>query len=152
MPQVGESAPDFTLPGIVNGERRDYTLSEFRGRKVVLAFYPGDNTPGCTKQLCSYRDAFDDLAALDAVVLGISRQGIDSHEGFAGKHGFAFPLLTDEGQRVAKEYGCNGPLGIKRSVFILDRDGVVRYRHVAALVGVTFKGPEVLAGVLADIP
>jgi len=71
MPQVGDTAPDFTLPGILAGERRDYRLSEFRGRKVVLAFYPGDNTPGCTKQLCSYRDAFDDLAALDAVVLGI---------------------------------------------------------------------------------
>ena len=61
MIEVGQTAPDFTLPGIQDGEKRDYTLSEFRGRKVVLAFYPGDFTPGCTRQMCSYRDNFDEL-------------------------------------------------------------------------------------------
>lgn len=151
MPAIGEIASGFILPGIDKGERREYSLEEFRGRKVVLAFYPGDNTPGCTRQLCSYRDAFADLSSLDAVVLGISAQGIDSHEGFAKKNGFEFPLLTDGDLKVAKEYGAKGPLGIKRSLFILDRDGRVTYRHVAALVGVTYKGAETLTAELAKI-
>lgn len=151
MPAIGEISAGFTLPGIDKGVRRDYTLQEFLGRKVVLAFYPGDNTPGCTRQLCSYRDAFADLSSLDAVVLGISAQDIDSHEGFAAKNGFEFPLLTDSDQSVAKAYGAKGPLGIKRSLFILDREGRVTYRHVAALVGVTYKGAETLTAELSKI-
>ena len=83
MIELGEAAPDFTLPGIENGERRDYSLSEFRGRNVVLAFYPGDNTPGCTRQLCSYRDDWSEFERIDAVLLGISPQDVDSHEKFA---------------------------------------------------------------------
>jgi len=150
-PGVGDRSPDFTLPGVAGHDRRDYQLRQFRGRRVVLAFYPGDFTPGCTKQLCSYRDAFEELEGLDAVVLGISAQDIDSHEGFIEKHGFPFPLLADTDKTVAKMYGILGPLGVKRSVFILDGDGVVRYKHVAALVGVTYKGPETLKAELAKI-
>src|SRR5215212_3666755 len=80
MVEVGEEAPDFTLPGVCDGERRDYTRSEFRGQKVVLAFYPGDNTPGCTRQMCSYRDDFSDFEATGAALLGISPQDVESHE------------------------------------------------------------------------
>ena len=92
MINLGETAPDFKLPGIENGERRDFTLSEYRGRNVVLAFYPGDNTPGCTKQLCSYRDDWSDLERLGAVLLGISPQDVDSHEKFATKHKLPVPV------------------------------------------------------------
>src|SRR6478752_5290795 len=83
MIEVGQDAPDFTLPGIENGAKRDYTLSEYRGRKVVLAFYPGDNTPGCTRQMCSYRDNLGDLEATGAVLLGISPQAVASHAAWA---------------------------------------------------------------------
>lgn len=150
-PGIGDLAPDFTLPGIAGGDRRDYRLSELRGHKVVLAFYPGDFTPGCTAQLCSYRDAFDELESLDAVVLGISAQDVDSHEKFAAKHSFPFPLLVDTDKAVAREYGILGPLGVKRSVFILDDEGVVRYKHVAALIGITFKRANTLKQELEKI-
>ena len=95
MIEVGQAAPEFTLPGIRDGERSDYTLSSFRGRNVVLAFYPGDFTPGCTRQLCSYRDNLEELDATGAVLLGISPQDVDTHERFAEKHGYHFPLLAE---------------------------------------------------------
>ena len=118
---------------------------------MVLAFYPGDFTPVCTKQLCSYRDAFADFEDLDAVVLGISAQDEASHEKFTDKYNFPFPLLADQGSAVAREYGIVGPLGLKRSVFVIDGDGIVRWKHVAALVGVTFKGPKAIQDALAAI-
>lgn len=130
--EVGDRAPDFTLPGTGG---HDYTLSEYRGRKVVLAFYPGDFTPGCTRQLCSYRDDFAVFA--DAVVLGISPQSVDRHEEFAAKYGFEFPLLADADKEVAAAYGIRAPLiGIRRSVFVVDEAGVVRSAHVG-IVGIT---------------
>jgi peroxiredoxin Q/BCP len=147
-PGVGDPAPEFTLPG-TGGQT--YSLSSYRGKKVVLAFYPGDFTMGCTAQLCSYRDAFAEFEGLDAVVLGISSQDVDSHERFSAKHDFPFPLLADTDKAVAKAYGIMGPLGPKRSVFILDADGVVRWKHVATLVGVTFKSPKVLSEALQAI-
>src|SRR5207253_1044839 len=113
--EVGQAAPDFTLPGIVDGQRRDYTLSEFRGHKVVLAFYPGDDTPGCTRQMCSYRDDISKFEEVDAVLLGISPQDVDSHERWAQKRNFHFPLLADTDRAVAKAYGVAAPLiGIRR--------------------------------------
>ena len=147
-PGVGDAAPEFTLPGTGG---KSYSLSDYRGKKVVLAFYPGDFTMGCTAQLCSYRDAFTEFEGLDAVVLGISSQDVDSHERFSAKHDFPFPLLADTDKAVAKAYGIMGPLGPKRSVFILDTDGVVRWKHIAALVGVTFKSPKVLREALQAI-
>ena len=147
-PGVGDAAPEFTLPGTSG---KSYSLSDYRGKKVVLAFYPGDFTMGCTAQLCSYRDAFTEFEGLDAVVLGISSQDVDSHERFSAKHDFPFPLLADTDKAVAKAYGIMGPLGPKRSVFILDTDGVVRWKHIAALVGVTFKSPKVLREALQAI-
>lgn len=150
-PNVGDPAPEFTLAGVAGTDHRDYSLAELRGKKVVLAFYPGDFTPGCTAQLCSYRDAFDELEALDAVVLGISAQDVDSHERFIAKHTFPFPLLADTDKAVAKAYGIIGPIGVKRSIFILDGAGIVRYKHVAALIGVTFKRASTLKQELAKL-
>jgi peroxiredoxin Q/BCP len=125
-PQVGEQAPDFELPGTGGAFR----LSEHRGERVVLLFYPGDNTMVCTKQFCSYRDRADDFAALDATVVGISSQDLDSHQGFAAKHGLTVPLLADVDKRVAKAYGAfSSRLGTKRAVIVIDEQGVVRHRH-----------------------
>ena len=149
--EIGERAPDFTLPGVQGHERRDYTLSKYRGHKVVLAFYPGDFTPGCTRQMCSYRDHFDDFAGVDATVLGISPQDADSHERWIEARNLPFPLLADPERRVIEAYGVGAPLlGVRRSVFLVDTEGIVRYKHVA-LVGVTFRRSGELAGALAEM-
>jgi thioredoxin-dependent peroxiredoxin len=142
--EVGEIAPDFVLPGIqlVDGEthRRPFRLSEERGRPIVLAFYPLDQSKVCTEQMCSYQDNFAGFDALGAQVWGISVQGIESHEEFARKQGLGFPLLADSRDGVAKTYGVStlGGLLTRRSVFIIDGDGVVRWKHVA-MVGLTFR-------------
>lgn len=142
---VGDRAPEFTLPA--TGDRQ-VSLSEFRGRPVVLVFYPGDDTPVCTKQLNSYNDDLAQFQELDAQVLGISAQGVDSHERFADKHGFGFPLLADTDKKVAGLYGTLGPIGFpRRSVFIVDGDGVVRYAH-RAIAGLTFRPVSELVEVL----
>lgn len=139
-PTVGDPAPDFTLAGVENGEQRDYTLAEFRGRPVVLAFYPGDNTAVCTKQLNAYTDDIASFGEVGAQVLALSPQSIESHIGFAEKqHGFAFPLLADTEKTVAAAYGILGPLKFyRRSVFVIDGDGKVVYVHRSP-VGLTFK-------------
>jgi peroxiredoxin Q/BCP len=148
---VGAPAPDFTLPGIENGVRRDYTLSEYRGRKVVLAFYPGDDTPGCTRQMCSYRDDFAMFEGVQAVLLGISPQDVDSHEAWAKKRNLQFPLLADTDRAVAREYGVAAPvIGIRRSVFVIDGGGVVQYVDMK-LIGATFERAKKLTGILAGI-
>jgi len=135
--QVGDPAPDFTLPGVEGTTRRDYTLSSYRGQKVVLAFYPGDFTPGCTKQMCSYRDNFEDFSGVDAVVLGISPQDVDSHERWIADKHLPFPLLADVDKKVIEAYDISAPLiGVRRSVFL----GTVR---------AIFKKPEELAREIA---
>src|SRR6202163_3159700 len=121
-PSVGEAAPDFELPG-TDGTFR---LSEHRGERVVLLFYPGDETPVCTKQFCSYRDRADDFAALDATVVGISSQALVSHEQFAAKHGLNVPLLADVDGDVARAYSASSSrLGTKRAVVVIDEQGIV---------------------------
>lgn len=126
---VGSRAPAFELPGTGG---RVYKLSDYFGKGVILAFYPGDFTPVCTKQFCSYRDDGDRLEALGLPMIGISPQDVDSHERFRAENDLQIPLLADEDKRVAKAYGVVGPGGlIRRSVFLIDGDGVVRYKHVA---------------------
>jgi thioredoxin-dependent peroxiredoxin len=128
---VGDSAPDFELRGTGG---RTVRLADFRGRWLVLAFYPGDFTPVCTRQFCSYRDAADRLDELDAEVLGVSPQTLDSHERFRAKHGLTVPLLADPEREMIRAYGVLGPGGmVRRSIFIVDPQGIVRYRHVALL-------------------
>ena len=125
-PRVGEQAPDFELPG-TNGTFR---LSDRRGERVVLLFYPGDNTMVCTKQFCSYRDRAEAFAALGATVVGISSQDLASHEGFTAKHALHVPLLADVDKRVAKAYSAySARLGTKRAVIVIDEQGTVRHRH-----------------------
>lgn len=133
---VGDPAPDFSLPG--TGDRT-YSLAEFRGRPLVLVFYPGDDTPVCTKQLSSYNDGLDQFEELDAQVLAISAQDVASHERFSAAHGFGFPLLADTDKTVAEAYGTLGPIGFpRRSVFIVDADGTIRYAH-RAMAGLTYR-------------
>jgi peroxiredoxin Q/BCP len=146
---VGERAPDFTLPGTGG---RTYSLSEFRGRPVVLVFYPGDDTPICTKQLNAYNDGLEQFTKLNAQVLAISAQDVDSHERFSAKHGgFDFPLLADTDKTVAGLYGTLGPLGFpRRSVFILDGEGIVRYAH-RAIAGLTYRPVSELVQVLEQL-
>lgn len=133
---VGEKAPDFTLPGTGG---RSYSLSEYLGQPVVLVFYPGDETPVCTKQLNSYNDELSMFESVGAQVLAISAQDVTSHEQFSAKHGFGFPLLADTEKAVAALYGTVGPLGFpRRSVFVVDAAGVVRYAH-RAIAGLTFR-------------
>ena len=144
--EIGDRAPEFELEG-TSGER--YRLADRRGRWTVLAFYPGDFTPVCTRQFCSYRDAADHLDSLDAEVLGISPQSVSSHDRFTAEHALTVPLLADPDHAVAKAYGVVGPGGlVRRSIFIVDPDGIVRYRHVA-LLGLRYKDVEQLAEALA---
>jgi len=128
--QVGDVAPDFDLDG-TDGRFR---LSEHRGERVVLLFYPGDDTPVCTKQFCSYAEREDELTQLDATVVGISSQDVESHRDFQRAHGIPVPLLADTEREVALAYGVARRLfGTQRAVFIVDEAGIVRHRHVHVL-------------------
>ncbi|OPC83917.1 peroxiredoxin [Embleya scabrispora] len=151
-PDIGAPAPDFTLDAVRLSEgtaiREPLTLSAQRGRPVVLAFYPGDDTAVCTKQLCSYSSGFEQFTDLDAVVWGISPQGLDSHERFARKHGLRMPLLADTEHRAVDSYGIGmGGKALRRAVFIVDAEGVLRWKHVA-LVGLTYRGVDTLTAQL----
>jgi peroxiredoxin Q/BCP len=152
-PNVGDLAPDFTLPGIVlhdgGAQTRHFTLSERRGHPVVLAFYPADNSPGCTAQLCSYQDEMANFTALGAEVWGISRQDQHSHERFARSKKLGFPLLADEKGDVVAAYGVGLlGVGVRRSIFIIDATGHIAWRHVT-LVGFTYQNAETLKRELA---
>jgi peroxiredoxin Q/BCP len=125
-PQAGELAPDFALPGVPLGE---YRLSAQRGKRVVLAFYPGDFTPVCTTQLTSYAENFDTFTDTGAVLWGISIDDLERHEQFAKARALGFPLLSDTDGAVSRLYGTQGLLGMaKRSVFIIDEQGYVAWR------------------------
>ena len=138
---VGETAPEFTLPGTGGAS---YSLSNYRGQPVVIVFYPGDDSPVCTKQLNSYNNELSAFEGVGAQVLAISAQDIESHESFASKYGFKFPLLADTDKTVAAAYGTAGPLGFpRRSVFVVDGQGIIRYAH-RAIAGLTFRPVEEL--------
>lgn len=140
--RLGEPAPTFTLPGTdgTDAGRRAYSLEEYRGRPVVVVFYPEDHTPVCTEQLRTYTAQIADFDGVGAQVLAISPQSIESHEGFAREEGgFAFPLLADEAREVGDAYGIIGPLGFyRRSAFVVDGAGVLRYAH-RSTAGLTFR-------------
>ena len=145
---VGDPAPDFTLP---TTDGPDITLSSFRGRPVLLVFYPGDDSAVCTRQLNTYNDDLARFQELDAQVLAISQQDVESHRRFAEKYGFKFPLLADVDKTVATAYGTLGPLGFpRRSTFIVDGEGVVRYAH-RAIAGLTFRPVSELVDILASL-
>ena len=120
---VGAVAPDFTLP---DDAGRQVSLASLRGKYVLLVFYPRDNTPGCTTQLCQLRDHWERLQAKDVQVFGVNPQSAAKHQKFRNKFGFPFPLLVDRGQGIAKLYHANGPI-VKRTVYLIGPDGVIRF-------------------------
>jgi len=129
LPVIGKPAPDFSLPS-TSGE--PMSLKQFKGKKtVVLYFYPKDETPGCTKEACAFRDAFEMLEKANVVVLGISNDPMESHQAFREHHRLPFPLLSDEDAAVSKLYGVYKQknlygkkyMGIERTTFIIDRTG-----------------------------
>jgi thioredoxin-dependent peroxiredoxin len=128
----GAQAPDFSLP---DGNGSDWKLSDQRGKVVVLLFYPGDETPICTRQMCSVRDRWADYSATGAEVVGLSTDSVESHKKFADHHDLPLRLLSDVGGSVANLYGAQSliPGKVARSVFVIDANGIVRYRDVRPL-------------------
>jgi peroxiredoxin Q/BCP len=120
---VGSPAPDFTLP---KQDGKKVTLSKLRGKNVVLVFYPGDDTPVCRKQLCEFRDQWQQARERKTQVFGVNPSSAGSHLKFQEKFHFPFPLLVDAGQKVASDYHASG-LFIKRTVYLIGPDGVIRY-------------------------
>jgi peroxiredoxin Q/BCP len=145
---IGDIAPDFTLPATGG---TTVSLSSFRGQPVVLVFYPGDDTPVCTKQLNSYNNELSAFEGVGAQVLALSAQDVSSHDQFSSKHGFGFPLLADTDKAVASLYGTVGPLGFpRRSVFVINAEGVITYAH-RAIAGITYRPvSELVAAVEAS--
>ena len=145
---IGDIAPDFTLPATGG---TTVSLSSFRGQPVVLVFYPGDDTPVCTKQLNSYNNELSAVEGVGAQVLALSAQDVSSHDQFSSKHGFGFPLLADTDKAVAALYGTVGPLGFpRRSVFVINAEGVITYAH-RAIAGITYRPvSELVAAVEAS--
>jgi peroxiredoxin Q/BCP len=131
MLSVGDRAPDFELTA---GDGSVVRLKDFRGKKVVLYFYPQDDTSGCTKEACSFEENRSSLRRKGAVLLGVSANSVESHEKFASKYGLTFPLLSDPDKKVINRYGVWGPkqmfgkkyLGILRTTFVIDETGKIK--------------------------
>ncbi|MFU0783374.1 MAG: thioredoxin-dependent thiol peroxidase [Thermoanaerobacterium thermosaccharolyticum] len=131
MIELEKEAPDFTLK---SSDGNDVSLSDFKGKKVVLYFYPKDNTPGCTKEACQFRDNINTVENKDAVILGVSLDDIESHKKFIEKFNLPFILLSDSDAKVSTEYGVykeknmygKKKMGIERSTFIIDQKGIVK--------------------------
>lgn len=131
-PDQGDPAPSFTLP---NHEGDLVRLDDFQGTPLVVFFYPGDFTPGCTREACQFRDAFEDLRGLDAQIVGISQDPPQTHAKFRGKHDLPFPLLSDEEGETTQAYGVDGFLRTKRVTFIIGPDGTIQERIKSILPG-----------------
>jgi thioredoxin-dependent peroxiredoxin len=145
---IGAQAPDFTLK---DGEGRDWRLSEQRGRVVVLLFYPGDETPVCTRQMCSVRDNWEQYRETGAEVVGVSTDSVESHRKFAEHHSLPLRLLSDPDRRVAEMYGAKSwlPGRAARSVVVIDAEGRVRHNRAEALSLFRPKDDEVLDAIRA---
>ena len=132
MLEIGTKAPDFTLP---DQDGNPVSLSDFRGKTVVLYFYPRDNTPGCSRQACAFAQAFADFQALDAVVLGVSKDSTASHQKFAAKYDLPFRLLSDPELTTLQAYGVwqekklygKTSMGVVRSTYVIDGGGIIRH-------------------------
>jgi peroxiredoxin Q/BCP len=132
--KIGDRAPEFTLPA---GNGETVSLADFRGKKtVVLFFYPKDDTPGCTREACDFRDGFGRFQAAGAEVIGISSDSVESHERFAAKHGLPMKLLSDERGLVRAAFGVKSTLGLfpGRVTFVIDREGIIRYVYSSQIL------------------
>jgi thioredoxin-dependent peroxiredoxin len=148
--KVGSVAPGFTLP---SQEGEMVSLEDFFGRKpVVLFFYPKDDSPGCTREVCGFRDNFEEFGKLDAEVIGISSDSVESHRSFAAKHDLSFTLLSDEAGNIRRLYGVPKTFGLfpGRVTYVIDKEGVVR--HVfASQLSVERHVQEALAALRSDV-
>lgn len=148
IPEVGDKAPGFSLP---NEEGQTIRLSDFKGRPLVLFFYPKDDTPGCTKEACNFRDDFEDFQRAGIEILGVSPDPPDSHARFKEKYELPFSLLADETNEICEAYGVWGRkkfrgreyMGVNRTTFVIDGDGAIS--HVFENVDPTGHSQEVLA-------
>ncbi|MCS7081389.1 MAG: thioredoxin-dependent thiol peroxidase [Bacteroidetes bacterium] len=146
--RVGDQAPDFEA---YDQHGRPVRLSDFRGRKVVLYFYPKDGTPGCTQEACSLRDHHEELLRRGLVVIGVSPDGVESHRRFAEKHGLPFLLLSDPEGKIAQQYGVWGErslygrtfIGVRRTTFLIDEEG--RIAHIFQKVRTSAHAEQILA-------
>ncbi len=145
---IGEKAPNFVLKDL---DGKDWNLSEQLGKIVVLLFYPGDNTPVCTAQLCSVRDNWSDYQATGAEVVGISTDSVSSHKGFADKYNLTLRLLADEKGEVVEKYGVKSwlPGRSARAVVVIDKAGAIRYHKVQSLSLFRPKDDEILDAIKA---
>ena len=127
VPDVGDQAPDFTLPSSTG----EVSLSKLLGKgAVLLVFYPGDDTPVCTKQLCNYRDNLGVFGEMGVQVVAINPQSVESHRGFADKHKLPFPVVADSGGKVCRQYGALNFLGMaKRALVLIGKDGRIKWRR-----------------------
>ena len=137
MSLVGKEAIGFELP---DSNGNIVSLKNFKGKKVLLVFYPGDNTMVCTKQLCSYSDGFDGFRDLGIEIVGINKDSVDSHKEFGAKHNFKFPLLSDTTGKICEAYGATGLLGTKRAMFLIDESGKIIFEDIT--LPVLYKGSE----------
>ena len=135
---INQPAPDFSLPAddgsvfSLSGYLGSEKLAGNKNARILLVFYPADESPVCTAQLCEYRDEIDEFKGLNATIIGISAQDSVSHLKFKQNRQLPFTLLSDKGLHVAKLYGAKGLLGMKRATFLVDSDGILRYQHVEA--------------------
>ncbi|WP_304206718.1 thioredoxin-dependent thiol peroxidase [Peptostreptococcus russellii] len=128
--KIGDKAPDFTLP---DKDGKEVSLSDYKGKKIILYFYPKDNTPGCTKQACNFRDNYPQITEKGAEVIGISKDGVKSHSNFAAKHELPFILLSDKDLEVIKMYDVwkekkmfgKISMGVVRTTFLIDEEGTI---------------------------
>jgi peroxiredoxin Q/BCP len=131
MPEVGKSAPDFTL---LDQNDKKITLKDFKGKKVVLYFYPKDDTSGCTKEACNFRDEFPKFTGIDTVILGVSPDSVASHKKFAEKYNLPFSLLSDENKKVIQKYDVwkeksmygRKYMGVERTTIIIDENAKIK--------------------------
>lgn len=144
MLKLNDKAPQFELQ---DDRGQTFSLADQAGRKVLLVFYPGDNTPVCTKQLCDYRDGIEAFADLGVDVVGISNDGAESHRQFREKYELPFRLLTDPDLEVAERYDSKGILGMKRSIFLVDEEGMIRYLHIESVPLFRRKRDELLQAI-----
>jgi peroxiredoxin Q/BCP len=146
--KINEPAPDFSLP---DGNGEQWRLSDHRGKVVVMLFYPGDETPVCTRQMCSVRDRWEDYSDTGAEVVGISSDSVESHRKFAEHHDLPLRLLSDADRSVATLYGARSliPGRVARSVFVIDAEGILRYSDIRP-IGLTRPKDDAIISVIKE--
>ncbi len=149
-PAPGDYAPDFTLQGWHDGKIGTFSLSQQRGRSLILALYPHDSSAVCSRQLCNYNAGYGALRNVNADVWGLSVGDIQSHRSFAEESGLSFPLLVDPERVVIEQYGGFGPLRVKRSTFVIDGKGRVAWKHVSN-TGLGWRDTGQLADVISRL-